>query len=185
MTGDRRIRQIWPLSMCILAVVAIGGCCGPMLMSHRFAPEEMPPDLACDVAGEECDICECRHVIDHFFAFARAPHELLPGAVTDHRRLIPLEPGEAARDVPHSKFHPVPVRPVFAPRENTRDVEPHDPRLAPIPVPEEISPDIELVPPEVTPSEPTPLRWEATPSETTPPPSEDLPPVVDEKPNGA
>ena len=162
------------LSICLLVSVSVAGCCGPLVLSHRFPAEDAQPCLTCDAAGEAGEICECRHIVDHFVVFARAPHRLLPGAVRDRHGLIPLQPGEAARDVPHSKFHPVPIRPVFMPRISTAGSEPSG--AIPVPLAERAvrHPQLELVP-----AEPERTDAEPTPAEAAPPPPDLLPPAVE------
>src|SRR5689334_10834439 len=61
--------------LCVLAVTVVG-CCTPMIRSERFADCEMTGSAPCDNSCGECDLCHCRHVMDHFFLYAHKPHAL-------------------------------------------------------------------------------------------------------------
>jgi hypothetical protein len=162
MNGLNPIRHLVRWSICGLAVVLIGGCCGPVIRSQRFTETELDQVMACDAAIDSGDVCECRNVLDHFFVFARAPHALLPGAIADRRGFVPVQPDEAAQNVPHSKFHPVPTRPVFAARDVGSRLAPSEPppiqaEMSPAPIVEAPPMELELIPSETvpTPLEPT------------------------------
>jgi hypothetical protein len=103
-SGSFRVRSAgvaWSVSGALMLVAA--GCCGPLVVSHRYAANDGIMDGRCGTEREAAGSCGCAHVVDHLLH-----HAPLPGT----------EGGKALGTIqpPHSRFHPVPVRPVFAPR---------------------------------------------------------------------
>src|SRR5262245_48594948 len=72
------------------------GCCGPMFVSQRKGHGQ--PEV---LTGGNAEPCHCGNVLTHL------RHHAFVGPTESDPALLP----------PHSKFHPVPTRPVFAPRE--------------------------------------------------------------------
>ncbi|MGE3779058.1 MAG: hypothetical protein AB7F89_17870 [Pirellulaceae bacterium] len=116
----------------LLATVELG-CCSPLIVSRRFAEGAAP--CATAVSDETAASCECGSAWEHILLCARRPHRLLPGADGDGHGWFaePIQP-------PLSKFHPVPTRPVFAPRPEYEPPQPLAPLLAPVPTPAGVAP---------------------------------------------
>jgi hypothetical protein len=103
----RSFRSVqFAIAAAILA--AVPGCCGPMVISHRVSSPSIPAD--------EMTRCHCGSIFEHAFLSAKSPHRPLPGSDLASKGVIPPVDSDTIQP-PHSKFHPVPTRPVFAPRE--------------------------------------------------------------------
>ncbi len=116
-----------------VAILSLPGCCTPLIESRRF---ESPLPYH---AGPTP--CACRNLFEHALLFARSPHTPLPGSDLDSRGIVPPA-GPDSILPPHSKFHPVPTRPVFAPRSEYPPPQPLDSRLQPVPTPAEQLPPV-------------------------------------------
>lgn len=145
----------WAVYGLLLISLAVSGCCG-----HWVYVETSPSVSNCgetvksDV-GDDCSHC------DHAGRHACAP---AGDACTscwqpcDHCLTLPswlsgngAEAGETAVVPPHSRFHPVPTRPVFAPRTEfiaslPTDASPVEPsRMPPAPTPTAENPSAESI----------------------------------------
>lgn len=101
-----------------LLLPAVG--CFP-IVSHRTMQGSVTPEGA--------EPCSCGSLVDHAVLCAKSPHRPLPGAVFISKGMIPQD--ENAIEPPHSKFHPVPTVPVFAPREASPAAKPLAPEKPP------------------------------------------------------
>lgn len=93
MGGNGRSLRAYLLAATCLT--AVSGCCGPVLISHRFSDESRG-------CGGMVSEREVRHA------------QRGPGPVLPRLRALGAHP-EPEVVAPHPKFHPVPVKPVFAP----------------------------------------------------------------------
>ena len=102
------LRRFSPLlTVGVVATLGTVGCCHPFALSHRWSPQGPPP-------GEPA-ACECGGIWEHAVHCAESP-PILPGTELHAASLGSATEGPPTIQAPHSKFHPVPVRPVFAPR---------------------------------------------------------------------
>ena len=113
------------LGLPLVAVLTLAGCCTPMIASHRFNSH----------SGGDPGIepCACQNVLEHASLCARRPHGLLPGSDPDSKGMFPA--GSTMVQPPHSKFHPVPTRPVFESRDPSNPVGLHELNSELVPTP--------------------------------------------------
>jgi len=150
-TAERGGIYRWLVRVALCATVAVTGCCSPLVRSQRLTDglgfaESKPPPLP----GAASPI-----LFDRVLALCRPALHRFAGPFT--RRDTAAQYQETIRP-PHSKFHPVPTRPVFAPpTENTLPVwysglsAPHsalplEGGIELIPPPRNRSPDVEQEP---------------------------------------
>lgn len=127
---------------CVATFAVTGGCAGPLLRSQRLPHAE--PD---------CHGHESRQRLRDVTR-AALPYVAGPFLAPHHAR-TQYSVEQATIRPPHSKFHPVPTRPVFEPQAASRPPQPLGVQLVPIPdhgvtsvphTPTMVYPDIGLPP---------------------------------------
>ena len=118
--------------------LAMLGCAAPVALSQRF----YEPDASA------CTACEDRHGLHGIEPYVAGPFMHRRGATEYMAQQATIQP-------PHSKFHPVPARPVFETRASYLPPQPMGVELVPVPdqefrstMPRSHQPDSLLGPPD-------------------------------------
>lgn len=128
------------LGIAALCTFGVSGCAAPMQMPHRFHDPELAKTLSgpVPITGgrfgmqdlSECTSCDDRQRLQD------CVHVAMPyvaGPFMHHDSPQAYEPQQATIKPPHSKFHPVPTRPVFETRSTYHFPEPMGVQLVPVP----------------------------------------------------
>lgn len=120
--------------------MAMSGCAVPVIPSQRLHEGEFPTMLSGPVAlgghrfgmqdPSECTSCEDRQRLQDY-AHSAMPYVAGPFMHPSNRPAYGVE--EATIQPPHSKFHPVPTRPVFENRAEYHPPQPMGVQLVPVP----------------------------------------------------
>ncbi|MDA1050604.1 MAG: hypothetical protein O3C40_09000 [Planctomycetota bacterium] len=120
----------------VMCAIAMSGCTAPMIPSQRFHEPELsnmmggPIQITSHRLGmqdaSECASCEDRQRVQDYAPYVAGPFM--------HRRdELEYTAEQATIQPPHSKFHPVPTRPVFETRTSYQPPQPIGVHLVPVP----------------------------------------------------
>lgn len=134
-----RIR-VWVVGSIALCAVTIAGCAAPVLPSQRIYDPTVAQTLGgpVPITGHrfgiqdpaECTSCQDRQRLQDYVACAQ-PY--VSGPFMHHGSASGYAAEQPTIRPPHSKFHPVPTRPVFRTRASYLPPQPIGVHLVPVP----------------------------------------------------
>lgn len=123
-----------------VCALVLPGCAAPLIPSQRFHEGELPHVLSGPVPlgghrfgmqdPSECTSCEDRQRLGDY-AHSAMPYVAGPFMHPSNRPADGVQ--QATIQPPHSKFHPVPTRPVFETRAEYHPPQPMGVQLLPVP----------------------------------------------------
>ena len=189
MSQGIRIRRT-AFGVAAAGVLAMSGCATPMVPSQRLHESELTNVMSgpIQIGGHRfkredssaCSTCEDRQGLPDY------THRVMPyvaGPFMHHGRDAEYAAQQAMIAPPHSKFHPVPTRPVFETRDSYHPPQPIGVHLVPVPdqqsypmIPRLHQPDSQLglppTPPTATPESMDAIELDDHDTFLLPPPSD-------------
>ena len=130
----------WVQGTALLCALTIAGCAAPMVPSQQLHHPEVAQSLGGSVPitglrfgmqdPADCHSCEDRQRLQDYVECA-TPY--VAGPFMHHGGSQAYAAEQATIQPPHSKFHPVPTRPVFETRANYLPPQPMGVHLVPVP----------------------------------------------------